>query len=89
MGVPIEGAGTSTIRIQGRASRKGATHRLQGDYIEAGSWAVVAAITGGAAEVRGVRDVDMEPIVNVLQRMKLRIDLDAKRLGDHRVAGSE
>src|ERR1051325_7076941 len=47
MGVPIEGAGTSTIRIEGRTTRKGATHRLHGDYIEAGSWAVVAAITGG------------------------------------------
>ena len=47
MGVPIEGIGTSTIRVEGPATCKGATHRLQGDYIEAGSWGVVAAITGG------------------------------------------
>src|SRR5687768_4307015 len=76
MGVPIEGAGTSTIRIQGRATRRGAVHRLRGDYIEAGSWAVVAAITGGAAEVRGVHAVDMEPILAVLSRMQLKIDLE-------------
>jgi UDP-N-acetylglucosamine 1-carboxyvinyltransferase len=77
MGVPIDGAGTSTIRIEGRSHRKGATHRLHGDYIEAGSWAVVAAITGGTVEVRGVRAVDMEPITAVLQRMKLKVELDA------------
>jgi UDP-N-acetylglucosamine 1-carboxyvinyltransferase len=64
MGVPIEGAGTSTIRIEGRTHRKGATHALHGDYIEAGSWAVVAAITGGTVDVRGVRAVDMEPITS-------------------------
>ena len=80
MGVPIEGAGTSTIRIEGRATRRGATHRLNGDYIEAGSWAVVAAITGGTAEVRGVRAVDMEPVAAVLQRMKLNVDARERRL---------
>ena len=50
MGVGIEGAGTSTIRVHGTAPhgrRKGATHRLSGDYIEAGSWAVLAAVTRG------------------------------------------
>ncbi|HWJ56347.1 MAG TPA: UDP-N-acetylglucosamine 1-carboxyvinyltransferase [Vicinamibacterales bacterium] len=77
MGVPIEGAGTSTIRIEGRTHRKGATHRLHGDYIEAGSWAVVAAITGGTVDVRGVRAVDMEPITSVLQRMKLNVELES------------
>ena len=81
MGVPIEGAGTSTIRDRrdGRTA-SGATHRLHGDYIEAGSWAVVAAITGGAVEVRGVRAVDMEPITAVLQRMKLNVRARGRRL---------
>ena len=66
MGVQIEGAGTSTIRVHGTRPSRGASHRLNGDYIEAGSWAVVAAITGGEVEVRGVRAVDMEPITSVL-----------------------
>ena len=34
---------------------RGAEHRLWGDYIEAGSWAVVAAVTGGEIEVHGAR----------------------------------
>ena len=36
---------------------------------------MVAAITGGTVDVRGVRAVDMEPITAVLQRMKLNIEL--------------
>src|SRR2546428_2526541 len=43
LGVGITGAGSSTIRIEGGAALHGAAHRLWGDYIEAGSWAVVAA----------------------------------------------
>src|SRR5262245_3454970 len=53
LGVGVTGAGTSTIRIEGGRRFTGATHHLWGDYIEAGSWAVVAAITGGEIEVRG------------------------------------
>ena len=36
-----------------RARLRGATHTLRGDYIEAASWAVVGAITGGDVEVAG------------------------------------
>ena len=36
MGVRIEGAGTSTIRVRGPGTLGGASHRLAGDYIEAG-----------------------------------------------------
>src|SRR5437660_6120715 len=53
LGVGITGAGTTTIRIEGGGKLRGAEHRLWGDYIEAGSWAVVAAVTGGAIDVRG------------------------------------
>jgi UDP-N-acetylglucosamine 1-carboxyvinyltransferase len=72
LGVPIEGEGTSTIRIQGVERFNGAEHRLDGDYIEAGSWGVVAAITGGGVEVRGARAADMEVIAAPLLRMGLR-----------------
>ena len=46
MGAGVSGEGTHTIRVEGAARLRGATHRLNGDYIEAGSWAVVAAVTG-------------------------------------------
>lgn len=71
MGAGISGQGTSTIRVEGGARLHGATHRLWGDYIDAGSWAVVGAITGGEIEVRGARFNDMEVIAAVLKRMNI------------------
>ena len=71
MGADITGEGTSTIRVQGGAHLGGAEHRLNGDYIEAGSWAVVAAVTRGAVEILGARAEDMEVIASVLTKMRL------------------
>lgn len=71
MGARIEGAGRSCIRVHGVARLSGAEHTLRGDYIEAGSWAVVAAVTGGAVQVSGASWADLEPVVSVLQRMAL------------------
>ena len=53
MGAAIEGAGTSTIRIQGAPSLHGAEHTIIADRIEAGTFAIAAAITGGDVEVAG------------------------------------
>ncbi len=47
MGARIEGAGTSTIRIQGVEKLRGAEHSIIADRIEAGTFLVAAAITGG------------------------------------------
>lgn len=69
MGAEVTGAGSSTIRVTGSARLTGARHELGGDYIEAGSWAVVAAITGGEVVVDGARAEDMEVVAAVLQRM--------------------
>ena len=80
MGVEIEGAGTPTVRVVGGVRLRGAAHRLRGDYIEAGSWAVVAAITGGEVEVSGVADVDLEPLTTVLGRMQVRCEVGGDRL---------
>lgn len=78
MGVGIAGAGTSTIRVEGAARLHGAEHRLWGDYIEAGSWAVVAAVTGGSIEVRGARAEDMEVVAAVLSRMQVECEMDGE-----------
>jgi UDP-N-acetylglucosamine 1-carboxyvinyltransferase len=69
LGVDITGAGTSTIRVEGGTTLHGAEHRLWGDYIEAGSWAVVAGVTGGEIEIAGVRQTDIEVVAAVLKRM--------------------
>jgi UDP-N-acetylglucosamine 1-carboxyvinyltransferase len=71
LGAPVTGAGTPTIRIEGGGKLGGAEHRLWGDYIEAGSWAVVAAVTGGEIEIKGARAEDMEVVASVLTRMNI------------------
>ena len=53
MGAKIEGAGTSTIRVQGVSKLRGAKHRIIPDRIEAGTFLIAAAITGGDLIVSG------------------------------------
>ena len=79
MGVGIEGIGTPTIRVEPPARCTGATHRLHGDYVEAGSWGVVAAITGGDITVTGARAEDMEVIAAPLRQMNLRCSYEDDR----------
>jgi UDP-N-acetylglucosamine 1-carboxyvinyltransferase len=76
MGVGIEGAGTPTIRVHPPARLGAASHRLAGDYIEAGSWGVVAAITNGHIEVTGARTQDLEVIAAPLRKMGLECSYD-------------
>src|SRR5215467_5049851 len=47
MGARIEGAGTSTIRIQGVDKLHGAKHRIIPDRIEAGTFVIAGVLTGG------------------------------------------
>jgi UDP-N-acetylglucosamine 1-carboxyvinyltransferase len=79
MGAGIEGAGTSRIRVMPPARLSGASHRLAGDYIEAGSWGVVAAITKGEIEVTGARTPDLEVIAAPLKKMGLNCSYDDDR----------
>ena len=76
IGVGITGAGTSTIRVEGGGRLHGATHRLWGDYVEAGSWAVVAAVTGSDIQVTGARGEDLEVVASLLTRMHVDCRMD-------------
>lgn len=75
MGAGISGIGTGTIRVEGGGPLRGAEHRLWGDYIEAGSWAVVAAVTQGEIEVRGARAEDIEVVATVLKRLNVECSM--------------
>src|SRR5262245_2941930 len=76
MGAHVEGEGGHTIRIEGPARLGGATRTLFGDYIEAGSWAVVAAITAGAIEIGGTRREDMEVVSATLEKLGVHCEHD-------------
>jgi UDP-N-acetylglucosamine 1-carboxyvinyltransferase len=54
MGAKIDGIGTNHLRIQGVERLHGTTHRVVADRIEAGTYAMAAAITGGELELLGI-----------------------------------
>jgi len=55
MGAEIEGIGSETLRVQGKARLHGAHHEIIPDRIEAGTYAIAAAITDGEVELLGAR----------------------------------
>ncbi|MCB4820424.1 UDP-N-acetylglucosamine 1-carboxyvinyltransferase [Roseicella aerolata] len=55
MGARIEGIGTDRLRIEGTKTLTGASHRVVPDRIEAGTYAIAAAITGGKVLLEGAR----------------------------------
>jgi UDP-N-acetylglucosamine 1-carboxyvinyltransferase len=60
MGAKVQGAGTEIIRIDGVESLRGITHRIIPDRIEAGSFVIAAALTGGEVWVKGARADHLE-----------------------------
>jgi len=71
MGAEVSGLGSPTLRITGAMRLRGATHRISGDFIEAGSFAVVGAMTRGHVLIQGAEEVDLEPVVAVLRQFGL------------------
>jgi len=68
MGAQIEGAGTSTIRIQGVERLHGTEHTIIPDRIEAGTFLVAGAITGGDITVTGCEPAHVETLVSKMQQ---------------------
>jgi UDP-N-acetylglucosamine 1-carboxyvinyltransferase len=68
MGARIEGAGTPTIRVDGVERLHGAEHTIIADRIEAGTFAIGAAITGGDVEVAGCVPEHLEALCAKLRQ---------------------
>ncbi|HJA25278.1 MAG TPA: UDP-N-acetylglucosamine 1-carboxyvinyltransferase [Candidatus Fournierella merdigallinarum] len=62
MGADVRGAGTDVIKIRGRKALHGCTYSIIPDQIEAGSYMVAAAITGGNVLIKNVIPKHLEPI---------------------------
>ncbi|AGB20141.1 UDP-N-acetylglucosamine 1-carboxyvinyltransferase [Thermoanaerobacterium thermosaccharolyticum] len=63
MGANIKGAGTDTIRIEGVKELKGTEHTVIPDRIEAGTYMVAAAMTGGDVLIENVIVDHIKPII--------------------------
>jgi len=68
MGAKVEGAGTSTIRIEGVTRLGGAEHTIIPDRIEAGTFLVAGAITGGDVTVTDCIPEHVDALVSKMQQ---------------------
>ena len=76
MGAEIEGIGTDTLRIRGGRALGGAAHRVIPDRIEAGSYAIAAAMTGGDVLLSGARADTLSAPIAVLRAAGVDVEED-------------
>jgi UDP-N-acetylglucosamine 1-carboxyvinyltransferase len=84
MGAHIEGAGTPTIRVKGVSKLKGAKHRIIADRIEAGTFIIAGAMTGGDLNVAGCDPSHLDALLIKLQEVGVKTKSSA---GSVRVMG--
>src|SRR4030088_3330822 len=85
MGAKIQGAGTSTIRVKGVTKLHGARHRVIPDRIEAGTFIIAGALTGGDINVAGCDPAHLTAILQKLAEagIKTVVKADSVRvMGD-------
>lgn len=73
MGARITGLGTSVIRIQGVQALKGAHHHTLADRIEAGTYMIAVAMTGGALRLKGAHLQHLEALAAPLSEAGVEV----------------
>jgi UDP-N-acetylglucosamine 1-carboxyvinyltransferase len=76
MGAKIRGAGTNVIRINGVKELTGAVHQVIPDRIEAGTYMVAAAMTGGEVRVENVLIEHLKPVIAKLKEAGIKLEED-------------
>ncbi|HEX7231006.1 MAG TPA: UDP-N-acetylglucosamine 1-carboxyvinyltransferase [Candidatus Binatia bacterium] len=79
MGARIEGAGTAIIQVEGVKALHGVRHRIIPDRIEAGSFIIAVALTGGDVLIKGARSGHLDAFLIKLE--EAGIDLIADPAG--------
>jgi UDP-N-acetylglucosamine 1-carboxyvinyltransferase len=80
MGAQIEGAGSSTIKVKGVAKLHGARHRINPDRIEAGTFLIAGAITGGDLNVDGCEPAHLGSLIAKLEAAGVRLDVNSDHI---------
>ena len=68
LGAKVSGHGTSTIEIEGVDALHGGSHRVMPDRVEAGTYLVAAAVTGGHVHLRDVEPETLGAVLDKLQQ---------------------
>jgi len=80
MGAQIMGLGTNRLTIEGVERLHGATHEVQPDYIEVGSFIAAVAATGGDLKTGGLEAEPMTIIGKTLQKLGIGLKMDGASL---------
>ncbi len=80
MGANIKGAGTDTITIEGVARLTGTTHDIVCDRIEAGTYMVAAAMTGGDVTLNNARPDLLEAVMEKLREAGAQVTSTANTI---------
>lgn len=80
MGAKISGAGTDTITIEGVERLTGAEHHIVCDRIEAGTYMVAAAMTGGEVTLKNARPDLLEAVIEKLREAGADISSDSNSI---------
>ena len=75
MGARITGQGTDTLTIEGVVSLSTATHRVVADRVEAGTFIMAAAMTGGSLTVRDIIPHHLDVLFDVMRQTGVGIDI--------------
>jgi len=75
MGAKISGIGSHTLKIKGVQRLKGVTYKVTGDYLEAGTIAIAAAITNGDVLMRGINPRDLGSFWQKLEEIGVDFEL--------------
>jgi UDP-N-acetylglucosamine 1-carboxyvinyltransferase len=92
MGARIEGAGSSTIRVQGVSKLHGARHRIIPDRVEAATFVIAGAVSGGDLNVSGCEPRHLGALLRKLEEtgVKTSVSSDAIRvMGDNPLSGAD
>jgi len=80
LGVEIEGAGTSRIRIKGGVKRKAVVHKVIPDRIEAGTYVIAIAATGGEGVVKNLDSEHLNSLWEVLEKIGVDLRIDKNKV---------
>jgi UDP-N-acetylglucosamine 1-carboxyvinyltransferase len=82
MGAKISGAGTETIVIDGVDDLQGAEHSVIADRIEAGTFMIGAAMTGGSVTIREIDPLMVEALSAKLEECGAKVTVSSSKEGD-------
>jgi UDP-N-acetylglucosamine 1-carboxyvinyltransferase len=74
MGAHIEGVGTERLIVDGTRELRGAEHTVVPDYLEAGTYAIAVAATGGELRIECTRPEDLQILLLKLEQAGARVE---------------